>query len=306
VIHLRYFRELPEDLFIKNISTAGFGRWSVNFNKPVINPVISELSQSTDFIHEWNISHDSLYIWSADSTADSLSVLIRSGKNEADTATVRPARSKGATGGRGETRQRFIESSSSGTFTADTAFNVLFSFPVSDADTNRIQLLSDSVEMPYTVWFTDTLKRRMSFNARWQEDKNYKLIFLAGSITDFAGRKIDSTAIAFSPRSLRELGNIEINVSGLKDTSLLLQLVRDNNIVQSRRIGGDGVFTFEKIEPGPLKARIIFDSNRNGRWDTGSYFDKQDPEDVIYYPGEIQSRGNWEVEISWQVNDQDE
>jgi len=51
---------------------------------------------------------------------------------------------------------------------------------------------------------------------------------------------------------------------------------------------------FNTLEPGNYLIRIIFDSNANGRWDTGNYLKKIQPERVIYYPGVIEMRANWE------------
>jgi len=43
-------------------------------------------------------------------------------------------------------------------------------------------------------------------------------------------------------------------------------------------------------------ARVIFDENGNGKWDTGNYLQKIQPERISYYPGLIEIRANWEKE----------
>ncbi len=40
--------------------------------------------------------------------------------------------------------------------------------------------------------------------------------------------------------------------------------------------------------------RIVIDSNRNGVWDTGNYEKRIQPEGMIYYPGKIALRANWD------------
>ena len=51
------------------------------------------------------------------------------------------------------------------------------------------------------------------------------------------------------------------------------------------------------LEPGDYKIELTQDSNKNGRWDTGSYDDKTYPE--IIYKQDIETlRANWTVEVN--------
>ena len=42
---------------------------------------------------------------------------------------------------------------------------------------------------------------------------------------------------------------------------------------------------------------IIYDSNQNGIWDTGSYLEKKQPEYVEYFPETQEVRDNWLLPI---------
>jgi hypothetical protein len=42
--------------------------------------------------------------------------------------------------------------------------------------------------------------------------------------------------------------------------------------------------------------RIIYDNNKNKVWDTGSYLEKRQTEEVRYFPTEIDVRANWDVD----------
>ena len=46
---------------------------------------------------------------------------------------------------------------------------------------------------------------------------------------------------------------------------------------------------------------VIFDKNRNGKWDTGNYIVKQLPEKTALYEGEIIIRSNWDKKIAWKI-----
>jgi len=48
--------------------------------------------------------------------------------------------------------------------------------------------------------------------------------------------------------------------------------------------------------------KVIFDRNGNGRWDTGDYLKKQQPERVMYFPKTIEIRANWDQEEQWELS----
>ena len=62
---------------------------------------------------------------------------------------------------------------------------------------------------------------------------------------------------------------------------------------------GKEKFTF--LKPGKYKFRIIFDENRNGKWDPGRYIYKIQPEEILYFEKELTLKANWEMEETWQV-----
>ena len=61
------------------------------------------------------------------------------------------------------------------------------------------------------------------------------------------------------------------------------------------------VVEFLALEPDKYTLRIIYDDNKNKVWDTGSYMEKRQSEEVIYFPKEIDVRSNWDVEQPFNV-----
>jgi hypothetical protein len=53
------------------------------------------------------------------------------------------------------------------------------------------------------------------------------------------------------------------------------------------------------MPPGAYTLKIVFDENDNGKWDTGNYLEKAQPEKVSIYPEEINIRSNWDLDIDW-------
>jgi len=79
-----------------------------------------------------------------------------------------------------------------------------------------------------------------------------------------------------------------------------VQLLSDNDaLIKETMITKNQKVTFEHIVPGKYKIRIIDDANKNGKWDSGNYWRKTQPENVFYYPESITTRSNWDVDLNW-------
>ena len=57
----------------------------------------------------------------------------------------------------------------------------------------------------------------------------------------------------------------------------------------------------EYLPPGEYQIRIIKDANGNGKWDTGNYLKKIQPEEVKYLKESINVRANWEFNETIEI-----
>ena len=57
----------------------------------------------------------------------------------------------------------------------------------------------------------------------------------------------------------------------------------------------DSNYSFKLLNPGKYFLRLIKDNNNNDKWDTGNYLKKIQPEEVIYYPFELELRANLDL-----------
>jgi len=56
---------------------------------------------------------------------------------------------------------------------------------------------------------------------------------------------------------------------------------------------------FEYLKPDGYYVRMYIDHNGDGRWTTGSWAEKRQPEPVYYFPEKIQTKSNWDFEEEW-------
>jgi len=52
---------------------------------------------------------------------------------------------------------------------------------------------------------------------------------------------------------------------------------------------------FDNIDAGKYFIRIIFDENKNKKYDTGNFLMKIKPEKVLYFPDELDVRAGWDL-----------
>jgi len=52
---------------------------------------------------------------------------------------------------------------------------------------------------------------------------------------------------------------------------------------------------FDLLPPRKYYVRIVYDDNQNGKWDTGYYWDKRQPEETFYTDEPIDVRANWDI-----------
>jgi len=60
---------------------------------------------------------------------------------------------------------------------------------------------------------------------------------------------------------------------------------------------------FPLLEKGFYRLRIVFDINGDGKWTTGDFTEKRQPEPVSYYSKEIEIRTDWTVEENWVLGE---
>lgn len=190
-----------------------------------------------------------------------------------------------------------VSSSARGKFNPEDTFSILASTPIQQLDTSKISFkVSDSIPADYT-FSLDSLENKIDFDFETEPNQKYSFSLLPGAITDFFGIANDTLDYNLSTGSLADYGVLRIRLGGEVTYPVIVQLTNEKGEMQREIMATESqVFEFNNLEPGNYVARVIFDENGNGIWDTGSYLQKSQPERISYYPGLIEIRANWEKE----------
>lgn len=188
-----------------------------------------------------------------------------------------------------------ISPNQSGSLDFNKPFYLYSNTPLTQVDTSKMKMLvKDSIPYEFKVNF-DTISNKVDFSFKKDPDENYTLDLLPGAITDFFGQTNDTTNYRLNTRSLADYSNLTVNLAGAVAYPLIVQLTDEKGETQSEFYATEQKpIKFNTIEPATYRLRVIFDTNENRRWDTGSFLKKIQPERVTYYPDKIEMRPNWE------------
>lgn len=144
--------------------------------------------------------------------------------------------------------------------------------------------------------------RRYELLADWQPDREYSLEIDSAAFTSIYGLVSKEYKQGIKVKSLDEYASILLQVSGVRDTSLIVQLLdKSDNVVKQARSTADGNAEFYYVNPGTYYVRAYRDANGNGRWDTGCYAEDRQPEEVYYYWREIEAKAKWDITHQWDL-----
>ena len=114
------------------------------------------------------------------------------------------------------------------------------------------------------------------------------------ALTDIFKTSNDTIKYRFRTRSLEDYGEIVLVIQNPKMTPVIIQLIETNDKTVAQEITSSSeTISFKYLTPKKYKIRIIYDTNNNGKWDTGSYLQKQQPEPVEYFSEIQEVRANW-------------
>jgi len=174
--------------------------------------------------------------------------------------------------------------------------------PLVTIDASKIALINkDSIAVPFTQKYDD-FNQQLVFDFEKDENQKYNVTILPGAFTDFYGKANDTLVYKLSTRSYADYGNLRIKLENVKRFPAIVQITdAKGKVYASHYTEKETEINFDAILPSKYVLRIIYDDNKNGEWDTGDYLNKIQPEEVIYFPKQIDVRDNWDVEQPFPV-----
>ncbi len=179
--------------------------------------------------------------------------------------------------------------------------------PLSSFDTTKVKLYSfeDTIKtrIPIIVQKDTNSVRKYFIEHQWAPNTSYQFQVdsaAAYNIYGYPSNKIDQK---FRTQKEDYYGKIILTISGLSEPAIvqLLGNDKDEKILQKIQILEDGKIEFPYLKPEKYTIKLILDSNKNGKWDTGYLAESKQPEEIVYYPKIIKVRSNFEYKETWEI-----
>jgi uncharacterized protein (DUF2141 family) len=166
--------------------------------------------------------------------------------------------------------------------------------PIIKIDTSKINFVhTDSIYITYKA-FISKKESSVGFLFEKKFKTSYKLNLYPDALVDIFETSNDTVISQFRTRSMEDYGEISLAIQNPEKVPVIIQLTDINDITVAQETSSENkTISFNYLIPKKYKIRIIYDTNNNGKWDTGNYLEKKQPEPVQYFPEVQEIRPNW-------------
>jgi hypothetical protein len=201
-------------------------------------------------------------------------------------------------------RLQFSLSTANGELDVLDTLHLKFVTPLAIFDSTRLQFLDENfVDIPPNQYYfrSDSTRKRFDLMhiGPWPTDTKYYLIAAKDFAQDSAGRqllKIDT--LPFHTKKETDYGEVRIRIANLDlSRNPVLLFVQGEAVKFSYPFARGRVFKVPLFLPGEYELRILYDTNGNGIWDPGQFFNRHiQPEIVQPIPKKFTVKANWDNE----------
>ncbi|MBE9510723.1 MAG: Ig-like domain-containing protein [Bacteroidetes bacterium] len=141
--------------------------------------------------------------------------------------------------------------------------------------------------------------RKFRISTEWKEDTKYGLFIEPGAFTSIYGYDNDTLLLDFRTRKLDYYGKIIVTLKTVTENLIIQLLDSKGGVLKEKTEWSNNIVEFSYLKAGEYGLKAIYDKNGNGKWDTGNYEEKVQPEKVEFFIKELKVRSNWDLEIEW-------
>lgn len=178
-----------------------------------------------------------------------------------------------------------------------------FNEPLQMFDSSKLHF-TDTLFRPVAGYHikADSVNRSFTFTYPWKEEQDFRLVLEKDIAKDSAGTELTKAdTIRFKTKKNSDYGRVKLRLQNLDTTQhIVLVFYKADKIEKLQPVTGKDV-NFALFHPGDYEIRILYDANSNGKWDTGNYWERIQPEKIISDGKKYTVRPNWDNEINIEL-----
>ena len=180
-----------------------------------------------------------------------------------------------------------------------------FNFPIGTFDIEKIEI-ADTIGLLENVDVRlSESKKALILKYNWLAGEKYFISIDSNVLSNIYGIVNDSFGLTFSILTPEQTSTIIATIVDLDSTkTYILKIYREKKQIFQTIVNNvsETIVNLKGLVPDKYNFEIIEDTNNNGKWDPGSYWQKLQPENIKTIKGD-KLRENWESEltISWKT-----
>lgn len=274
-----------------SLSQASGSRFTIGYEGDATNAQISlkKAAQEVPVVITKLPKKDSLQIWFKANKEDSLNIMVKKDRFSKLFKTKIKDQKKDTLN---------LTAEKQGTLHYREKLLLNASTPLENWDISKIKLTNkDSSTVKFTLNY-DKYNQQLEVLLKREPLENYQLKILPDAVTDFFGKTNKTTFnYKFTTNSTSDYGNLKVLLENVKRFPIIVELTdKSGKVLASEYTEKEKIVFFENLEPNKFTLRIIYDDNKNKKWDAGNFIENRQSEEVIYFPKELDVRANWDVE----------
>lgn len=333
------FKEPAKEIKLRSAKANQKGSISFKFNSNaenvkirVLNDTLPEFDRSKEWMNE---EKDSIIYWYTQKSPDTLFFQIAYPNGKIDTSRVvskgikvtntssatTTSNTRGTRGG--------SNNNSNNTKTTNTKANsaenkllfehnlgtnfdyfdtilITFAQPITHFIDSGIYILSGNKKNSPIIQFKDSLQRKAAIIYPLAEKTEYELILKDSIFYSIWGTTNDSIRVTFNTSTKLDYTSLSLIIQNMEyQGNIVFSLLNEQDkVVQTKQISFPNTnsnITFNMLKAGNYRVRLTYDENGNGKWDSGNFSERKQPEKVTFFPQTIDIKRGFAAEFEWNV-----
>ncbi len=295
-IKLEITKAYPKDFRILDKKLETTGNILLTFNKPVENTdirIIEPAAIDVTKVTRFSATNDTAKIFIENTPLDSIRLVVDRGESLKDTVLIRTNKNTKF--------DREIKPLLSITNKVDRTRHITLTSatPLSTVDKSKILIYEDSVSRRNFQLQQDSANSNLyHIRFNWRAKRNYELVLEEKALNSKFGDFNKESKTQFTLDESDNYGNINFQINGLNSTKqYIVELIDEQKekIFDKRIINvNSSLVAYTNFPGGKYTLRIIYDENKNGKWDPADVYAKRQAENIWYLDKTFTIRANWD------------
>lgn len=177
-----------------------------------------------------------------------------------------------------------------------------FNIPVKAINKNAVRLYEGDVLDATANIYLDTVQNELKINTQWKLETEYKLLLLKA----FAAQEktsINNDTLIVKTMKAKDYGSMIVQLDSSFEKKYSQFFVYQGEKIMYQSGLNNLIHTLPQLLPGTYNLRLLYDKNKNGKWDEGNFAKREQPEIVLQLLNPITIKANWENKVEWKLNE---